>query len=64
MRPSGVYFRPCREIEDLGCMHIINAALQRFSVRRTGMARVREGGLSLADSWMALPASDILSKFD
>jgi len=47
MRPSGEYFRPCREMDALGCMHIVNAALQRFSVKGTGMARVREGGLAL-----------------
>jgi hypothetical protein len=47
MRPSGECFRPCGEMDALGCMHLINATLQRFSVRRTGMARVREGGLAL-----------------
>ena len=47
VRPSGEYFRPCREMDVLGCMHIINATLQHFSVRKTGKARVREGGPAL-----------------
>jgi hypothetical protein len=30
-----------------GYVHGINAVLQRFSERRTGMSRIREGGLDL-----------------
>jgi hypothetical protein len=47
VRPSGEYFRPCREMDAPGCVRIINVVLQRFSARRTGMARVRERGLAL-----------------
>jgi hypothetical protein len=47
VRPSGEYFRPCGEMDALGCVRIINVVLQRFSARRTGMARVRERGFAL-----------------
>jgi hypothetical protein len=47
MRPSEEYFRPCSEMDAPAHVHNINAVLQRFSARRTGMARVREGGPAL-----------------
>ena len=47
MRRAWEYFKPCRGMDDPGYVHILNAVLQRFSARRTGLSRVRKGGLAL-----------------
>src|SRR5215208_4685356 len=43
VRPLWEYSRPCREMDGRGYVQIVNAVLQRFSARRTGMSPVREG---------------------